>query len=101
MTTLTKNELIENVYTRFVVSHKEAQQIVDACFQEMSQTLEQDEIVKITHWGRFTVKNKTERPGRNPRTGEPMQVSARRVVTFHASSRVKARILNQTKKPST
>ena len=97
MMTLTKRELIEDLCVRFLLSRKDAQQMVDGCFQNLAQALEQEEIVKITHWGRFMVKNKVARPGRNLRTGEPMTVSARRIVSFCASSRVKTRIVDHKK----
>lgn len=90
--TLTKAELAECVFERVGLNKREAKEIVDAFFAEISTALERGEEVKLSGFGNFQVRDKSSRPGRNPKTGEPIPISARRVVTFHASQKLKAAV---------
>ncbi len=90
--TLTKAELTECVFERVGLNKREAKEIVDAFFAEISSALERGEEVKLSGFGNFQVRDKSSRPGRNPKTGESIPISARRVVTFHASQKLKSTV---------
>lgn len=83
--TLTKADLAEKLYEQVGLNNREAKEMVEALFKEISDCLERGEEVKLAGFGVFNMRNKTERPGRNPKTGEEIPITARRVVTFHAS----------------
>lgn len=87
--TLTKAELTEFIFERVGLNKREAKEIVDAFFAEISAALESGEEVKLSGFGNFQIRDKPSRPGRNPKTGESVPISARRVVTFHASQKLK------------
>lgn len=87
--TLTKAELTEFIFERVGLNKREAKEIVDAFFAEISTALENGEEVKLSGFGNFQIRDKSSRPGRNPKTGESIPISARRVVTFHASQKLK------------
>ena len=70
---------------------KTSKSLVDTFFDKISATLAAGEDVRLSGFGKFTLREKRARPGRNPRTGEPVEISARRVVTFHSSPKVKER----------
>jgi len=89
---LTKACLYQGLIEKFYLSKKEARDLVDNLFEEIRHTLEAGHTVKISNWGNFTLRDKGERPGRNPRTGEMVPVSARRVVTFKAGHKLKERV---------
>ena len=83
---MTKADIVEQVYRALkVFSKKEAAVFVDTVFETMKETLERGEKIKISGFGNFEVRDKRARPGRNPRTNEPIVISARRVLTFRAS----------------
>jgi len=90
--TLIKKELVEAVFEQVGVSKPDAQKIVELFFHTIAQKVAQGNEVKLSGLGNFQVRDKSERPGRNPRTGEPVTVAARRVVTFHFSSKLKHQI---------
>jgi integration host factor subunit alpha len=92
--TLTKAELADMLYERVGLNKREAKEVVEAFFDEIRTQLEQGESVKLSGFGNFQLRDKPERPGRNPKTGEPIPISARRVVTFHASQKLKAHVQN-------
>lgn len=92
--TLTKAELTEFIFTKVGLSKREAKEMVDAFFTEISSALEKGEEVKLSGFGNFLTRDKSSRPGRNPKTGEPIPISARRVVTFHASQKLKSAVEN-------
>ena len=71
---------------------REAREIVDAFFEEVGEALEHNEPVKLSGFGNFELRDKRERPGRNPKTGETVAVAARRVVTFRAGRKLRARV---------
>lgn len=90
--TLTKADLSEQLYEQVGFNNREAKEIVDAFFQEIIDCLVRGEEVKLAGFGVFALRDKPERPGRNPKTGEAVPISARRVVTFHASGNLKGAV---------
>ena len=90
--TVTKNELSEALFDQVGLNKREAKDMIDAFFDRIGQTLESGVEVKISGFGNFQLRDKPQRPGRNPKTGEVIPISARRVVTFHASQKLKAQI---------
>lgn len=87
--TITKADLAEQLYDKVGFNNREAKEMVEAFFQEISDCLVRGEDVKLAGFGGFTLRDKSERPGRNPKTGDEVVISARRVVTFHASGSLK------------
>ena len=90
--TLTKAELAEMLFERVGLNKREAKDMVETFFDEIRAALERGECVKLSGFGNFQLRDKPQRPGRNPKTGEEIPISARRVVTFHASQKLKAQI---------
>lgn len=87
--TLTKAHLADLLFEQIGLNKREAKDMVEAFFDCISKQLEQGEEVKISGFGNFQVRAKAPRPGRNPRTGELVDIEARRVVTFHGSPKLK------------
>jgi integration host factor subunit alpha len=87
---MTKADLVEIVYEKVGLSKKEAQDIIEIIFDTVRQSLQEGESVKIPGFGTFNVRKKAARRGRNPQTGEEMEISPRRVLTFKASNQLKA-----------
>lgn len=92
MSTLTKADLAKHLDEEIGLTNREAKEIVELFFQYISDSLISGKQVKISGFGNFTLHDKKERPGRNPRTGEEVPVTARRVVTFHTGQKLKARV---------
>ncbi|MCK4608002.1 MAG: integration host factor subunit alpha [Gammaproteobacteria bacterium] len=92
MGTLTKIELAQNLFDTLGLSKRESRDIIDSIFEEMRLALEQGEQVKISGFGNFNLRDKKERPGRNPKTGEEISITPRRVVTFHAGHKLKVKV---------
>jgi integration host factor subunit alpha len=90
--TLTKAELAEMLFEKVGLNKREAKDMVETFFDEIRDALERGESVKLSGFGNFQLRDKPQRPGRNPKTGEEIPISARRVVTFHASQKLKALI---------
>ncbi|MEJ2699100.1 MAG: integration host factor subunit alpha [Desulfuromonadales bacterium] len=89
---MTKADLIENVYLKTGFSKKESAEIVEMVFDLMKCTLEEGEKIKIAGFGNFVVKDKATRRGRNPQTGEEIEISSRKILTFKPSQVLKAAI---------
>lgn len=87
--TITKADLAETLSEKVGLNQRESKEMVEAFFKEISDCLERGEEVKLAGFGVFNMRNKPERPGRNPKTGEEIPITARRVVTFHASDCLK------------
>lgn len=83
--TLTKSEIISRVYKEMGVSKKESSELVEVVFKVIKETLAKGEKVKISGFGNFSIRDKSTRLGRNPQTGDSMEISARRVLTFRPS----------------
>ena len=90
--TLTKAELADLLFEKVGLNKREAKDMVEAFFEEIRGALERRESVKLSGFGNFQLRDKPQRPGRNPKTGEEIPISARRVVTFHASQKLKAMV---------
>ncbi|MDO9053265.1 MAG: integration host factor subunit alpha [Gallionella sp.] len=88
--TLTKAELADLLFEKVGLNKREAKEMVEAFFEEIRVKLEQSEEVKLSGFGNFQLRDKQQRPGRNPKTGEEIPISARRVVTFHPSAKLKS-----------
>ncbi len=89
---LTKVDMAESLFNKLGLNKREALELVDLCFEELVACLALGEPVKLSGFGNFYLRDKKERPGRNPRTGEKIPVSARRVVTFRPGQKLKARV---------
>ncbi len=98
--TVTKADIVEKLYEEIGLNRKDAKELVDIFFEEIKYALERGEAVKISGFGNFDLRDKNERPGRNPKTGEAIPVSARRVVTFKAGQKLKSKIDALTKEES-
>ncbi len=90
--TLTKVDMAESLFKELGFDKREAHDLVDLFFQEMKAPLAIGEQVKLSGFGNFDLRDKNERPGRNPKTGEDVLISARRVVTFSAGQKLRARV---------
>ncbi|WP_233862948.1 integration host factor subunit alpha [Paraburkholderia adhaesiva] len=88
--TLTKAELAELLFDNVGLNKREAKDMVEAFFEVIRDALESGDSVKLSGFGNFQLRDKPQRPGRNPKTGEAIPIAARRVVTFHASQKLKA-----------
>lgn len=90
--TLTKAELVEGLQKKLHLSKSASKEIIDQIFEAMCLSLEAGIPVKISRFGNFEIKHKKARPGRNPKTGEPKLIKARRVITFKSGQKLKATI---------
>ena len=90
--TVTKADLAEHLFEKVGLNKREAKEFVDLFFEELRNALISEESIKLTGFGNFEVRKKSERPGRNPKTGQQIPVTARKVVTFHASQKLKERM---------
>ncbi|MDL1870666.1 MAG: integration host factor subunit alpha [bacterium] len=86
---MTKADLVESIYEKIGFSKKESSDIVEMIFDTMKDTLEKGEKIKISGFGNFVVRSKRPRMGRNPQTGQEIEISARRVLTFRPSQVLK------------
>ena len=86
---LTKAHLAELLFDKIGLNKRESKDMIDAFFNLIAASLVDGTDVKISGFGNFQIRTKAPRPGRNPRTGEPIPIQARRVVTFHASHKLK------------
>ena len=89
---VTKAELADVLFERLGLNKREAKDMVDYFFEEVREALERGEDVKLSGFGIFNLREKSQRPGRNPKTGEEIPITARRVVTFHASNKLKGQV---------
>jgi len=87
---LTKAELADLLFENVGLNKREAKDMVESFYEEVRTALQNGEGVKLSGFGNFQLRAKPQRPGRNPKTGEEIPITARRVVTFHASQKLKA-----------
>ena len=92
MGALTKADMAEKLYEELGLNKREAKEIVEMFFEEIRTALESGSQVKLSGFGNFDLRDKNQRPGRNPKTGEEIPISARRVVTFRPGQKLKARV---------
>ena len=91
--TVTKADLANTLFEQLGLNKREAKEFVELFFEKIRESLESGESVKLSGFGGFSVRDKKSRPGRNPKTGEEVPVTPRRVVTYKASQKVKDRIV--------
>jgi len=89
---LTKAEMAEHLFEELGLNKREAKDMVEMFFEEIRMSLENGRQVKLSGFGNFDLREKKQRPGRNPKTGEEIPISARRVVTFRPGQKLKARV---------
>jgi|TARA_B110000467_G_scaffold65919_1_gene60121 integration host factor subunit alpha len=92
MGALTKADLAEMLFDDLGLNKREAKEVVEMFYGEICRALENNDQVKISGFGNFELRDKSSRPGRNPKTGEEIPISARRVVTFKPGQKLKARV---------
>jgi integration host factor subunit alpha len=90
--TVTKSDLANSLHEGLGLPKSEALQVIDVFFDIIQKALTRGEEVKLIHFGSFELREKKARPGRNPKTGEAVTITPRRVVTFHASPKLKQRM---------
>ncbi len=90
--TLTKSDIVEDLNNKIGLNKREAKELVDSVFETIKETLINGEEVKVSGFGNFQLKDKPARPGRNPRTGEDVEITARRVVTFKSGQKLKEKV---------
>ncbi len=89
---LTKADMAEKLYEELGLNKREAKEVVEMFFEEVRAALESGNQVKLSGFGNFDLRDKNQRPGRNPKTGEEIPITARRVVTFRPGQKLKARV---------
>lgn len=89
---LTKADLAERLFEDLGLNKREAKEFVESFYEEIRTALENGEQVKLSGFGNFDLRDKSQRPGRNPKTGEEIPISARRVVTFRPGQKLKMRV---------
>ncbi len=89
---MTKADLVNSIFEKIGLSKKEAQEIVEILFDTMKQTIVEGNSIKLSGFGTFHVRKKMARRGRNPKTGEDIEITPRRVVTFRGSNQLKSAI---------
>ncbi len=89
---LTKASMAESLFNELGLNKREARELVDSFFEDLRSALATGEQVKLSGFGNFDLRDKNQRPGRNPKTGEEIPITARRVVTFRPGQKLKARV---------
>ena len=89
MAALTKADMAEMLYQELGLNKREAKELVEMFFEQIRSSLENGSQVKLSGFGNFQLRDKPQRPGRNPKTGEEYEISARRVLKFHPSAKLK------------
>ena len=92
MSALTKSEMADKLFEELGLNKREAKELVEQFFEEIRICLENNEQVKLSGFGNFDLRDKRQRPGRNPKTGEAIPISARRVVTFRPGQKLMAKV---------
>ncbi len=89
---LTKADMAESLFNEIGLNKKEARELVDSFFEELIASLAVGEQVRLSGFGNFDIRDKNERPGRNPKTGDKVPITARRVVTFRPGEKLRVRV---------
>ncbi len=92
MSALTKADMAERLFQELGLNKREAKELVEMFFEEVRVSLETNRQVKLSGFGNFDLRDKSQRPGRNPKTGEEIPITARRVVTFRPGQKLKQRV---------
>ena len=90
--TITKNDIVDHLHEELGLNKSECKQLVEGFFQEIRDSLTNNEAVKLSGFGNFELIDKKARPGRNPKTGKKVTIKARRVVTFRAGNKLRKKI---------
>ncbi len=89
---LTREDMAESLFNELGLNKREARELVNSCFEELTASLAVGKQVRLSGFGNFDLRDKVARPGRNPKTGEEIPISARRVVTFRPGDKLKAQV---------
>ena len=90
--TITKDSLVEMVHNEVGLNKREAKDLIECFFEQIKTSLENGNDIKLSGFGNFILRNKSPRPGRNPKTGEEVTISERRVVTFKSGLKLKSKL---------
>ena len=90
--TITKDSLVEMVHNEIGLNKREAKELIESFFEQIKKSLEEVNDIKLSGFGNFNLRDKAPRPGRNPKTGEEVTISSRRVVTFKSGLKLKSRL---------
>ena len=90
--TITKDSLVEMVHNEVGLNKREAKDLIECFFEQIKVCLEKGNDIKLSGFGNFVLRNKSPRPGRNPKTGEEVTISERRVVTFKSGLKLKTQL---------
>ena len=90
--TITKDSLVEMVHNEIGLNKREAKELIESFFEQIKKSLEEGNDIKLSGFGNFNLRDKAPRPGRNPKTGEEVTISSRRVVTFKAGLKLKSKL---------
>ena len=90
--TITKDSLVEMVHNEIGLNKREAKELIESFFEQIKKSLEEGNDIKLSGFGNFNLRDKAPRPGRNPKTGEEVTISSRRVVTFKSVLKLKSKL---------
>ena len=90
--TITKDSLVEMVHNEIGLNKREAKELIESFFEQIKKSLEKGNDIKLSGFGNFNLRDKASRPGRNPKTGEEVTISSRRVVTFKSGLKLKSKL---------
>ena len=90
--TITKDSLVEMIHNEVGLNKREAKELIECFFEQIKKSLENGNDIKLSGFGNFILRNKASRPGRNPKTGEEVTISERRVVTFKSGLKLKSKL---------
>ncbi len=90
--TITKDSLVEMIHNEVGLNKREAKELIECFFEQIKISLEDGNDIKLSGFGNFILRNKSPRPGRNPKTGEEVTISERRVVTFKSGLKLKSKL---------
>ena len=90
--TITKDSLVEMIHNEVGLNKREAKELIECFFEQIKKSLENGNDIKLSWFGNFILMNKAPRPGRNPKTGEEVTISERRVVTFKSGLKLKSKL---------
>jgi len=93
--TINKSDIVDHLHSTLGLNKSESKEIVESFFNEIAESLLKDEEVKLSGFGNFELIRKKARPGRNPKTGEVVTVSARKVVTFRAGQKLRNKVASR------
>jgi len=90
--TITKDSLVEMVHNEIGLNKREAKELIESFFEQIKKSLEEGNDIKLSGFGNFNLRDKAPRPGRNPKTGQEVTISSRRVVTFKSGLKLKSKL---------